>query len=71
MLGVGDGCLNTDWILGWCSELLDRNLVGERDRPVSSINRDERLDMRPDLVRTSSVTSSDGEAVMSGVLCTS
>ena len=29
MLGVGDGCLYTDWILGGCSELLDRDLVGE------------------------------------------
>ena len=29
MLGVGDGCLYTDWILGECSELLDRDLVGE------------------------------------------
>ena len=29
MLGVGDGCLYTDWILGGCSELLDHDLVGE------------------------------------------
>ena len=29
MLGVGDGCLYTDCILGGCSELLDRYLVGE------------------------------------------
>ena len=71
MLGVGDGCLYTDWILGGCSELLDRDLVGERDRPVSSINRDGGLDIRPDLVLTSSVSSSDGDAVLSGVLCTS
>ena len=35
MLGVGDRCLYTDWVLGGCSELLDRDLVGERDRPVS------------------------------------
>ena len=71
MLGVGDGCLYTDWVLGGCSELLDLDLVGERDRPVSSINRDGGLDIRPDLVLTSSVSSSDGEAVLSGVLCTS
>ena len=71
MLGVGDGCLYTDWVLGRCSELLDLDLVGERDRPVSSINRDGGLDIRPDLVLTSSVSSSDGKAVLSGVLCTS
>ena len=73
MLGVGDSCLYTDWVLGGCSELelLDRDHVGERDRPVSSINRDGGLDIRPDLVLTSSVSSSDGEAVLSGVLCTS
>ena len=29
MLGVGDGCLYTDWVLGGCSELLDLDLVGE------------------------------------------
>ena len=71
MLGVGDGCLYTDWILGECSELLDLDLVGERDRPVSSINLDGGLDIRPDLILTSSVSSSDGEAVLSGLLCTS
>ena len=71
MLGVGDGCLYTDWILGGCSELLDRDLVGERDHPVSSINRDRGLDICPHLVLTLSVSSSDGEAVLSGVLCTS
>ena len=71
MLGVGDGCLYTDWILGGCSELLDSDLIGERDRPVSSINRAGGLDMHPDLVLTSSVSSSDGKAVLSRVLCTS
>ena len=71
MLGVGDGCLYTDWILGGCSQLLDCDLVGKRDRPVSSINCDGGLDMRPDLIHTSSVSSSDGEAVLSWVLCTS
>ena len=71
MLGVGDGCLYTDWILGGCNELLERNLVGERDCPVSSINRDGGHDIRQDLLLTSSVSSSDGEAVLSGVLCTS
>ena len=71
MLGVGDRCLYTNWVLGGCSELLDLDLVGERDRPVSSINCDGVLDMRPDLVCTSSVSSSDGEAVLSWVLCTS
>ena len=71
MLGVGDGCLYTDWVLGGCSELLDLNLVSERDHPVSSITRDGGLDIHPDLVLTSSVSSSDGEAVLSGVLCTS
>ena len=71
MLGVGDGCLYTDWVLGGCSELLDLDLLGERDRPVSSINRDGGLDIRPDLVLTSSVSSSNGEAVLSGVLYTS
>ena len=49
----------------------DCDLVGERDRPVSSINLDGGLDIHPDLVLTSSVSSSDGEAVLSGVLCTS
>ena len=68
MLGVGDGCLYTDWILGGYSELLDLDLVDERDRPVSSINRDEGLDICADLVLTSSVSSSDGEAMLSGVL---
>ena len=71
ILGVGDGCLYTDWVLGGCSELLDLDLVGVRDRPVSSINRDRGLDIRPDLFLTSSMSSSDGEAVLSGVLCTS
>ena len=73
MLGVGDGCLYPDWILGGCSELLDCDLAGERDSncPVSSINLDGGLDVRPDHVLTSSVSSSDGEAVLSGVLCTS
>ena len=71
MLGMGDGCLYTNWILGGCSELLDRDLVGKQDRPVSSINRDGGLDIRPDLVLTPSVSSSDGEAVLSGVLGTS
>ena len=71
MLGVGDGCLYTDWILGRCRELLDRDLVGERDCPVSAINRDGGLDIHPDHVLTSSISSSDGEAVLSGVLCTS
>ena len=71
ILGVGVGCLYTDWILGVSSELLDRDLVGEQDRPVSSINGEEGLDIRPDLVLTSSVSSSDGKAVLSGVLCTS
>ena len=56
MLGVGDGCLYTDWILDVCSELLDRDLVGERDCPVSSINRDGGLDIRPDLVLTTTVS---------------
>ena len=59
MLGVGDGCLYTDWILGGCSELLDLDLVGERDRPVPSIYLDGGLDIRPDLVLTSSEFSSD------------
>ena len=71
MLGVGDGYLYTDWILGGCSEHLDSDLVGERDRPVSSINRDGGPEIRPDLVLTSSISSSDGEAVLSRVLCTS
>ena len=73
MLGVGDGCLYTDCVLGGCSELLDLDLqvVGERDRPVSSINLNGGLDIHPDLVLTSSVSSSDGEVVLSGVLCTS
>ena len=71
MLGVGDGCLYTDWIIGGCSELLDCDLVGERDYPVSSINRDGGLDICPDLVLTSRVSSSDGEAILSGMLCTS
>ena len=71
MLGVGDGCLYTDGVLGGYSELLDLDLVRERDYPVSSINRDRGLDIRPDLVLTSSVSSSDGEAILSGVLCTS
>ena len=71
MLGVGDGCLNTDWVLGGCSELQDRDLVGERDHPVSSINRDGGLDIRPDRVLTLNVSSSDGEAVLSSVLFTS
>ena len=31
MLGVGDGYLNTDCILGRCSELLYRDLIDERD----------------------------------------
>ena len=70
MLGVGDGYLYTDWVLGGCSELLELDL-GERDRLVSSINRDGGLDIRPDLVLTSSVSSSGGEAVFSRVLCTS
>ena len=46
MLGVGNECLYTDWVLGGCSELMDHDLVGERDRPVSSINRDGGLDVR-------------------------
>ena len=71
MLGVGDGCLYTDWILGECSELLDHDLVGERDYPVSSINLDGGLDIHPDLVLTSIVSASDGEALLSRVLCTS
>ena len=71
MLGVGNGCLYTDWILGGRCELLDRDLVGERDCPVSSINCDGGLDIRPNLVLTSSVSSSDGEAVLSRVWCTS
>ena len=71
MLGVGDGCLYTDWVLGGCSELQDLDLIGEQDHPVSSINLDGGLDIRPDLVLTSNVSSSDGEAVFSGVLCTS
>ena len=71
MLGVGDGYLYTDWVLGGCSELLDLDLVRVRDRPVSSINRDGGLDICPNLVLTSSVSSSDGEAVLSRVLCTS
>ena len=29
ILGVGDGCLYTDLVLGGCSELLDSDLVGE------------------------------------------
>ena len=71
MLGVGDGYLYTNWILGGCSELLDLDLVGERNRPIASINLNEGLDIHPDLVLTSSVSSSDGEAVLSGVLCIS
>ena len=71
MLGVSDGCLYTDCVLGGCSEHLDRDLDGERDRPVSSNKHDGGLDMHPDLVLTSSVSSSDGEAVLSGVLFTS
>ena len=31
ILGVGDGCLYTDWIVGGCNELLDLDLVGKRD----------------------------------------
>ena len=71
MLGMGDGCLNTDWILGGCSELLDCDLVGERDHPVSSIYHEGGLDIRPDLVLTSSLSSFDGKAILSGVLCIS
>ena len=56
MLGVGDGCLYTDWILGGCSELLNRDLVGMRDCPVSSINLDGGLDIRPILVLTSNIS---------------
>ena len=59
LLGVGDGPLYTNFILGGCSELLDPDVVGERDCPVSSINRNEGLDMYPDLVYTSNVSSSD------------
>ena len=29
MLGVGDGCLYTDWILGGCSKPRDRDLFGK------------------------------------------
>ena len=29
MLGVGDGCLYTDWVVCGYSELLDLDLVGE------------------------------------------
>ena len=71
MLGVGDGYLYTDCILGGCSELLDLNLVGEQDYPVSSINHDGGLNIYPDLVLTSSVCSYDGEAILSRVFCTS
>ena len=71
MLGVGDGCLYTDWIVGGCSELLDLDLIGERDHPVSLINRNRGHDIRPNLVLTYSVFLSDGEAVLSWVLCTS
>ena len=71
ILGVVDGCLYTDCILSGSSELLDRDLVGKRDHPVTSINHDGGLDMHPNLVHTSSVSSSDSEAVLSGVLCTS
>ena len=45
--------------------------MGERDCPVSSINRDGGLDIRHDLVLSSNISSSDGEAVLSGLLCTS
>ena len=65
MLGVGARCLYTDCVLGGYSELLDLDLVGERDRPVSSINLDGGLDIHPDLVLTSSVSSSDGKAILS------
>ena len=73
MLGVGDGYLYIDCFPGGCSKLLDLDLVGEQDRPVSSINRDEGLDIHPYLVLTSSISSSDasGEAVLSRVLYTS
>ena len=71
ILGMGDRCLYTDWVLGGCNELLDLDLVGERDHPVSSMNRDRDLDICPNLILTSSVSSSDGEAVLSRVLCTS
>ena len=70
MPGVGDGCVYTDWVLGECRKLLDLDLVGERDCPVSSKNRDRGLDLRRDLVLTSSISSSDGEAVLSWVLGT-
>ena len=71
MLGLGNGCLYTDWVLGGCGELLDSDLVGEWDHPVFSINRDGGFDIRPNLVLTSGVSSSNGEAVLGGVLCTS
>ena len=70
MLGVGDGCLYTDWVLGGCSEILDLDLIGERDHPVSLIDLDGGFDIHPDLVHTSSVSSSDSEAILSGLLCT-
>ena len=72
MLGVGNGYLYTDYIVvGGCSEFLDRDLDGEQDRPISLIHREGDLDIRPNLVLTSSISSSDGEAVLSWVLCTS
>ena len=71
ILGVGDGSLYNDWILGGYSELLNLDLVCEQDRPVSSRNYDRGLDNRSDHILTSSVSSSDGEVILSGVLCTS
>ena len=71
MLCVGDRCQYTDWVLGGFSELLDLHLVGEREHSLTLINLDGGLDIHPDLVLTSSISSSDGEAVPSRVLCTS
>ena len=71
MLGVGNECLYTDCVLDGCNELLDCDLVGERDHPVSSINRVGGHNIRPNLILISSVSSFDGEAVLSGVLCSS
>ena len=65
ILGAGDACLCVE-SLG-CNELLD--LDRDRNCPSSSINRDGGLDIRPDLVLTSNVSSSDGEAVFRAGCC--
>ena len=68
-LGAGEcSCLGPG---GGRSELLDLDLDCE-ECSVSSMSLDRGLDIRPDLVLTSNVSSSLGiEAVLSLVLCTS